>query len=202
MSRMYIGFFFFCWFIVVISHGFLLLARSIADIYLLQVCHRELPSSSLPNSDSLREAHINNCIETAFGNNTNTSAAPINTPPSATAGPSRQRAASSARVTVPVPIANTPEARTAAREQAHAAVVLGHTASPPVPLRRTGLFPYKATEKDCFEDAECTICLEEFEVGEEMGRLECFCRFHLRCIRKWFELHHGQCPVHQHDGGY
>ncbi|KAJ9164594.1 FYVE-domain-containing protein [Coniochaeta hoffmannii] len=66
--------------------------------------------------------------------------------------------------------------------------------------RRTGMFPYKATEKDCVDSAECTICLEEFEVGVEMARLECLCRFHRRCINAWFERHPGQCPMHQHDG--
>jgi hypothetical protein len=63
------------------------------------------------------------------------------------------------------------------------------------------VFPYKATEKDCVDDAECTVCFEEFEVGVDMGRLECFCRFHLSCIQRWFETRPGQCPVHQHDGG-
>ncbi|OIW34541.1 FYVE-domain-containing protein [Coniochaeta ligniaria NRRL 30616] len=66
--------------------------------------------------------------------------------------------------------------------------------------RRTGMFPYKATEKDCVDSAECTICLEEFEVGVDMARLECLCRFHRRCINAWFERHPGQCPMHQHDG--
>lgn len=89
----------------------------------------------------------------------------------------------------------------AAREQAHAAIVLAASRTPPPDnARQTRLFPYKATEKDCVDDAECTICLEEFEVGAEMARLECFCRFHLHCIRGWWVDHHGRCPVHQHDG--
>jgi len=41
---------------------------------------------------------------------------------------------------------------------------------------------YRATEKDCVgEDGgeqECVICFEEFVVGDEMGRLECLCKFH------------------------
>ncbi|KAK2072824.1 hypothetical protein P8C59_007155 [Phyllachora maydis] len=32
--------------------------------------------------------------------------------------------------------------------------------------RRTGMFPYMATEKDCVDSAECTICLEEFETQQ------------------------------------
>lgn len=69
--------------------------------------------------------------------------------------------------------------------------------------RRTGMYSYPATEKDCIDDAECTICLEEFTVGIPMARLECLCRFHRSCISAWFVNHPGRCPVHQHDGfGY
>lgn len=74
---------------------------------------------------------------------------------------------------------------------------------PPLAARRTGMFPYVATEKDCVDSAECTICLEEFEVGVPMARLECLCRFHHSCISAWFTGHPGRCPVHQHDSfGY
>lgn len=66
--------------------------------------------------------------------------------------------------------------------------------------RRTGMYTYAATEKDCIDDAECTICLEEFAVGVAMARLECLCRFHKACISAWFVNHPGRCPVHQHDG--
>lgn len=66
--------------------------------------------------------------------------------------------------------------------------------------RRTGMFPYVATEKDCVDSAECTICLEEFEVGVPMARLECLCRFHRDCISRWFAKNPGRCPVHSHDG--
>ncbi|KAK3328901.1 hypothetical protein B0H66DRAFT_526298 [Apodospora peruviana] len=69
---------------------------------------------------------------------------------------------------------------------------------PPVPPRLSGMFPYIATEKDCVDSAECTICLEEFEVGVPMARLECLCRFHRTCITAWWERHPGRCPVHQH----
>ncbi|KAJ4860824.1 FYVE zinc finger domain-containing protein [Trichoderma breve] len=76
-------------------------------------------------------------------------------------------------------------------------------AAPLPPPRRTGMYTYPATEKDCIDDAECTICLEEFTVGIPMARLECLCRFHRSCISAWFVNHPGRCPVHQHDGfGY
>ncbi|KAK4105786.1 FYVE-domain-containing protein [Parathielavia hyrcaniae] len=70
----------------------------------------------------------------------------------------------------------------------------------PVPYRLTGMFPYAATEKDCVDSAECSICLEEFEVSVAMARLECLCRFHRACINAWWERHPGRCPMHQHDG--
>jgi len=49
--------------------------------------------------------------------------------------------------------------------------------------RTTGMVVYLATEKDCVGEggegeAECVICFEEFAVGDEMGRLECLCKFH------------------------
>ncbi|KAM0332178.1 hypothetical protein ACHAQA_002453 [Verticillium albo-atrum] len=75
--------------------------------------------------------------------------------------------------------------------------------TPPLAARRTGMFPYVATEKDCVDSAECTICLEEFVTGVHMARLECLCRFHRSCISAWFINHPGRCPVHQHDSyGY
>jgi hypothetical protein len=157
------------------------------------ICHSELPSSSLPDSEALRAAHIMSCIESAMQGSSST---PPVTPSSRTSSRVVQPHTPLSSSSTPVPVANTPEARTAAREQAHAAVVLGHSSLPPT-FRRSGVFPYKATEKDCVDDAECTICLEEFEVAQDMGRLECFCRFHLHCIHAWFVNHYGQCPVHQ-----
>lgn len=111
------------------------------------VCHRELPPQHLPNSEALREAHINICItaHSTYG--------------------------------------GTPTGE-------------GSSARP----RRTGMFPYLATEKDCVDSAECTICLEEFEAGVPMARLECLCRFHHDCISRWFAKNPGRCPVHSHDG--
>lgn len=67
----------------------------------------------------------------------------------------------------------------------------------PVPPMAT----YAATEKDCTnadgEATECVICLEEFEVGDELGMLECFCKFHKACIVEWYEKGSGMCPTHK-----
>ncbi|KAM3563994.1 hypothetical protein MY1884_001003 [Beauveria asiatica] len=114
------------------------------------VCHRELPATTLPDFEALREQHITACI---LSHSTYGSPAPGD----------------------------------------------GTSAAPPPP-RRSGMYTYPATEKDCVDDAECTICLEEFAVGVPMARLECLCRFHRACIAAWFVNHPGRCPVHQHDG--
>ncbi|KAH8815236.1 FYVE zinc finger-domain-containing protein [Xylogone sp. PMI_703] len=187
------------------------------------VCHQELPSRTLPNFEALREDHIKECVEQrlaassghatrpAAGNSiaqafntplssSNPTNSSLAAPPQPSHDPGRRRGASSAasQASSSTAAPSTYESRAAARERAHAAVVLGASRSPQG--RRSGVFPYKATEKDCIDDAECTICMEEYEVGEEMGRLECFCRYHLHCIQGWFESHPGQCPVHGMDG--
>ncbi|PBP22690.1 fyve domain containing protein [Diplocarpon rosae] len=170
------------------------------------VCHRELPSSSLSESERLRQEHVLKCISDAErGSSISTQPLPSTlqypSPGGDRSGQAESSRASQLARSVPTPAANTPEARMAARENAHAIVV--HAAqSSVIPTRRVGLISYKASEKDCVDDAECTICLEEFEVGGLMGRLECFCRFHCKCIQQWFALHPGQCPVHQHGAGY
>ncbi|CAI6416587.1 CBM_HP2_G0009330.mRNA.1.CDS.1 [Saccharomyces cerevisiae] len=33
---------------------------------------------------------------------------------------------------------------------------------------------------------ECPICFENMEPGEKVGRLECLCVFHYKCIKNWF----------------
>jgi len=62
------------------------------------------------------------------------------------------------------------------------------------------MLPFMATEKDCVgEDGdtqECTICMEEYEVGAALARLECLCKFHRACIVEWFDRKQ-ECPVHK-----
>lgn len=127
-------------------------APQIAEEDECPICHRELPSRTLPNFEALRESHVTTCIQTH-----------------STYGSPRHGASTG-------------------------------TLEPQAAPRRTGMYSYSATEKDCIDDAECTICLEEFTVGVPMARLECLCRFHRSCISAWFVNHPGRCPVHQHDG--
>ncbi|KAJ5951656.1 uncharacterized protein N7479_010069 [Penicillium vulpinum] len=70
----------------------------------------------------------------------------------------------------------------------------------PHPPPEARMLPFVATEKDCIgEDgqaAECTICMEDYEVGQALARLECLCKFHKHCIVDWFERKM-ECPVHK-----
>ncbi|CUM66698.1 uncharacterized protein PRCAT00004376001 [Priceomyces carsonii] len=50
---------------------------------------------------------------------------------------------------------------------------------------------------DASLDHECVICLDELKPGDKVGRLECLCVFHYKCIKDWFNKKgYGQCPVH------
>lgn len=47
------------------------------------------------------------------------------------------------------------------------------------------------------DDNECVICLEEFRPGDKLGRLECLCCFHYRCIKDWIRKKgYCECPIH------
>lgn len=69
--------------------------------------------------------------------------------------------------------------------------------TPPVPMR---MLPFVASEKDCVgEDGnipECSICMVEYDVGDQLARLECLCKFHKACIVEWFGRKQ-ECPVHK-----
>lgn len=187
--------------------------RRIAEEDECWVCHTELPSRTLPNYEELREAHVLECLEraqrNAQGGSPSSSSSPAPGPviPPQPSHSRRQSRAEGSRSSQTVPSASipnlaTPEGRMQERERRHAAVIAEALNAGAPPIRQVGSFPYLATEKDCIDDAECTICLEEFEVGVRMSRLECFCRFHEKCIRDWFANHPGQCPIHQHGAGY
>ncbi|KAB8302867.1 hypothetical protein EYC80_006199 [Monilinia laxa] len=130
------------------------------------ICHRELPSSSLANAETLRSEHIISCIERT------TSRISTRTPTSTPAPP----IASTTHPVLPVTLpSNQPSSsRASASSTPGLPPLISTLSSGPSQPRRTGVFPYIATEKDCQDDAECQICLEEYEPGLEMGRLECF----------------------------
>ena len=72
-------------------------------------------------------------------------------------------------------------------------------------LMRKGLSPERIKQFDYFKadeslvDEQCSICMEDFEVGRNMMRLDCdgrhmFCQV---CIEGWF-ADHKTCPICRH----
>lgn len=170
------------------------------------ICHNELPSRNLTDFQAIRDRHVQACLTAALGGFSMSPGPTSTTPPPAQQGQSQDAASSQAgpsTSSAPAQAPSTPESRAAAREQAHAAIVLGQN-RPISGARLYGgpILPYKASEKDMVENAECTICFEEFEVGQDMARLQCLCRFHLHCIKDWYNKMPGRCPLHDHDRGY
>ena len=43
-------------------------------------------------------------------------------------------------------------------------------------------------------ERQCTICQEEYEAEDEMGKLDCGHFYHIRCIKQWLSQKNS-CPV-------
>lgn len=141
------------------------------------ICHQALPPKGRDGSEVLREAHVTSCIESHFS--------------SSSPRDSRLPPAAATAVAVAVSVATPSQASAGATARPNRPE--GSEESPMgffMPRRRTtGMVVYHATEKDCVgEDGEgaqeCVICFEEFAVGDEMGRLECLCKFHKVRLQK------------------
>ncbi|RVD86812.1 uncharacterized protein DFL_005068 [Arthrobotrys flagrans] len=158
------------------------------------------PPNPVTQDESAREAHIQQCIENAVGGpdvsrRRSTSDTPSN--PDSLANTTMSSQPAQPRSTPP----SQDQTQTPGHERSRR-----NTAS-----NRAGgsgrMVVYTATEKDTFamgndaeadgQKAECVICFEEFEAGDSIARLECFCRYHKKCITDWFNRRmDGQCPVH------
>lgn len=69
--------------------------------------------------------------------------------------------------------------------------------SPEQYRKNNRMLVYNMPEKSANGMSECVICLEDMEPGDKVGRLECLCVFHYKCIKDWFERKGpGECPVH------
>lgn len=44
------------------------------------------------------------------------------------------------------------------------------------------------------EKGECSICLDDWEIGEIVKEMPCKHRFHGDCVEKWLKIH-GSCPI-------
>lgn len=55
-----------------------------------------------------------------------------------------------------------------------------------------GTAGYRKDEDE--DDVKCCICQEEYEDGDEIGRLSCDHRYHVECIHQWLRLKNW-CPI-------
>lgn len=131
------------------------------------ICHSALPPKGPDGSETAREQHVTECIESHFS-----SSGPraLHPPPA---------------VAIQAAVVATAATPAQAQGTAGSPANSGPLPSPSFTQQRrtTGMVVYHASEKDCVgEDGEggqeCVICFEEFTVGDEMGRLECLCKFH------------------------
>ena len=134
------------------------------------ICHGALPPKGADGSETAREAHVSNCIETHFS-----TSKPRSTHPHPSAATDAAVAATTATPSQAGSVTNHRNSGSSLPDRSTSTFFQQRR-------RTTGMVVYNATEKDCIgEDggeAECVICFEEFSVGDEMGRLECLCKFH------------------------
>ncbi|KAG9203107.1 hypothetical protein G6514_003630 [Epicoccum nigrum] len=151
--------------------------RQIAEEDECPICGGELPAKGPDGDDTARSQHVEECIALH-------SASPA---PASTMRPQAQTSTS-------LPVTRTRGMSSAGNGEGASSHRHSHAAR--------GMFPYIATEKDCVDedgnDAECVICFEEFQAGDKMARLVCWCKFHEKCIRDWWKMKgRGACPTHQ-----
>jgi len=80
-----------------------------------------------------------------------------------------------------------------------AAFLVDEQDNPPTLTPDVKSLGYKYVEdvmKDAKPGVECTICFEEFENGDVIARMDCFCVFHKKCIELWFKKAN-KCPLHK-----
>jgi hypothetical protein len=137
------------------------------------VCGNELPPRGPDGEEAARERHVEDCINGHFVSDSPSGAAAstaITSP--VDSFPVGVSASSAPPMTGPWMLDDSGRPRASS------------SADQPIRRRATGnrMLKYVATEKDCIGDdgeaSECIICLEEFETGQNMARLNCWCKFH------------------------
>lgn len=154
--------------------------RQIAEEDECPICGGELPPKGPDGDDSARSEHIEECIALHSSSPApNPTATRPQVQTSASLPMTRTRGMSSV---------GNGEAGSSSHRHSHAA---------------RGMFPYIATEKDCVDedgnDAECVICFEEFQTGDKMARLVCWCKFH-EVRELLFSTHTTSFLVHLYGG--
>lgn len=164
---------------------------------LCPVCRRILPPKGPEGEETDRENHIIECISLYDGS----SQSPANRQ-----RPNLESTPQASSLPNPGP-SEPPRVQTFGNSGPTLPISASSTVTP-VPPRvpraaPTQMLRFTATEKDCgpSEGAdgqmqECSICMVEYDVGDKLVRLECWCKFHEECIVEWFGRR-AECPVHK-----
>lgn len=56
----------------------------------------------------------------------------------------------------------------------------------------------KVTQNHVDNEAQCTTCMDQFNLNEEVGELACHHIFHPDCIIPWLR-NHNTCPICRHE---
>ncbi|XP_037292334.1 E3 ubiquitin-protein ligase Iruka isoform X3 [Manduca sexta] len=72
---------------------------------------------------------------------------------------------------------------------------LENAGPPPLPREQIAALPsQQITDEHIAANAACSVCWENFTLGETVSRLECDHIFHSSCIAPWLQLH-ATCPI-------
>lgn len=75
---------------------------------------------------------------------------------------------------------------------------LENSGPPPLPREQIAALPSEVlTENHTAVNTSCSVCWENFEIGQTVSRLECSHVFHAACIAPWLQLH-ATCPICRH----
>ncbi|KAL8565287.1 hypothetical protein ACOMHN_001185 [Nucella lapillus] len=76
---------------------------------------------------------------------------------------------------------------------------LENAGPPPAEKEKIDSLPHvEITQEQVDKTMQCSVCMEDFALGESVRRLPCEHHYHNDCIIPWLELH-GTCPVCRKD---
>ncbi|XP_037951602.1 E3 ubiquitin-protein ligase Iruka [Teleopsis dalmanni] len=66
---------------------------------------------------------------------------------------------------------------------------------PPLPKEKINEIPkHEVTSDEVDKKVQCSVCWEDFRLGETVRKLQCSHLYHENCIVPWLDLH-GTCPI-------
>ncbi|RWS18027.1 E3 ubiquitin-protein ligase RNF115-like isoform X1 [Dinothrombium tinctorium] len=72
---------------------------------------------------------------------------------------------------------------------------LDGTGPPPMPKDEIDRLPIvKITQDQVDKNLQCTVCMEDYKLAEDVKKLPCTHVYHHECIVPWLEMH-GTCPI-------